>query len=216
MPRLLSSKFVTNNSNKTRHVMKPLSFESRRNSCLRGCLSARLFPNSECHFPAPSSKEGCRKPMLGSLGCLHDCVGGQLRGDKECPFSGVTPYPLPSPSLISRTVSVGVKHHVYFTCVSKSGRVWRKVPESDARSVEQILSCSVLSPFLTGRMFVRPNILRTVRRTMFRLSIELLVRRKWFGQSKLYFLRKWLVMRCKLWPELCVRPVTDSMIQNIG
>ena len=36
-----------------------------------------------------------------------DCVGGQLRGDKECPFSGVT----------------------------KSGRVWRKVPESDARSM---------------------------------------------------------------------------------
>ena len=31
----------------------------------------------------------------------------QIRGDKECPFSGVT----------------------------KSGRVWRKVPESDARSV---------------------------------------------------------------------------------
>ena len=36
-----------------------------------------------------------------------DRVGGQLRGDKECPFSGVT----------------------------KSGRVWRKVPESDIRSV---------------------------------------------------------------------------------
>ena len=36
-----------------------------------------------------------------------DRVGGQLRGDKECPFSGVT----------------------------KSGRVWRKVPESGARSV---------------------------------------------------------------------------------
>ena len=34
-----------------------------------------------------------------------DHVAGQLRGDKECPFSGVT----------------------------KSGRVWRKVPESDAR-----------------------------------------------------------------------------------
>ena len=40
-----------------------------------------------------------------------DRVGGQLRGDKECPFSGVT----------------------------KSGRVWRKVPESDARSVERVL-----------------------------------------------------------------------------
>ena len=36
-----------------------------------------------------------------------DRVGhGQLRGDKECPFSGVT----------------------------KSGRVWRKVPKGDARS----------------------------------------------------------------------------------
>ena len=34
-------------------------------------------------------------------------VGGQLRGDKVCPFSGVT----------------------------KSGRVWRKVPKSDVRSV---------------------------------------------------------------------------------
>ena len=34
-------------------------------------------------------------------------VAGQLRGDKECPFSDVT----------------------------KSGRVWKKVPEIDARSV---------------------------------------------------------------------------------
>ena len=41
-----------------------------------------------------------------------DGVGGPLRGDKECPFSGVT----------------------------KSGRVWRKVPESDARSVTQQLT----------------------------------------------------------------------------
>ena len=36
-----------------------------------------------------------------------DRVAGHLRGDKERPFSGVT----------------------------KSGRVWRKVPESDARRV---------------------------------------------------------------------------------
>ena len=36
-----------------------------------------------------------------------DSVGGQLRGDKECPFSGVT----------------------------SSRRVWMKVQESDARSV---------------------------------------------------------------------------------
>ena len=45
-----------------------------------------------------------------------DHVGGQLRGDKECrAFSGVT----------------------------KSGRVWRKVPESDAGSVAQRISLTV-------------------------------------------------------------------------
>ena len=60
----------------------------------------------------------------------------------------------------------------------------------------------LLSPFLTGRMFVRPNILRTLRRTMIRFLIELLVRRIWFGQSKLYFILIWLVMRCKLLPKL--------------
>ena len=46
-------------------------------------------------------------------------------------------------------------------------------------------------------MFVRPNILRTLRRTMIRFLIELLVRQIWFGQSKLYFILKWLVIRCK-------------------
>ena len=63
-------------------------------------------------------------------------------------------------------------------------------------------SGKALSPFLTGQMFVRPNILRTLRRTMIRLLIELLVRRIWFGQSRLYFILNWLVMRCKLRPEL--------------
>ena len=45
-----------------------------------------------------------------------DRVGGQLRGDKECPFSDVT----------------------------KSGRVWRKVPESDDRSVPPVPSMFLL------------------------------------------------------------------------
>ena len=63
-------------------------------------------------------------------------------------------------------------------------------------------SGKALSPFLTGRMFVRPNILRTLRRTMINFLIEHLVRRIWFGQSRLYFILNWLVMRCKLRPEL--------------
>ena len=53
-----------------------------------------------------------------------DRVGGQLRGDKECPFSDVT----------------------------KSGRVWRKVPESDARSVG-----STLCSFRDGRGAYGPS-----------------------------------------------------------
>ena len=44
-------------------------------SCLRGCLGARLLPQS---YQYPNLSEGA------------DRVGGQLRGDKECPFSGVT------------------------------------------------------------------------------------------------------------------------------
>ena len=63
-------------------------------SCLRACLGATLLPQS---YQYPNLSEGV------------DRIGGQLRGDKECPFSGVT----------------------------KSDRVWRKVPESDARSVLQ-------------------------------------------------------------------------------
>ena len=42
-----------------------------------------------------------------------DSVSGQLCGDKKCPFSGIT----------------------------KSGRVWRKVPESHAGSVCFVMSC---------------------------------------------------------------------------
>ena len=57
-----------------------------------------------------------------------DRVGGQLRGDKECPFSGA----------------------------AKSGRVWRKVPESDARSVPLAFSglpIQALCVSLAGRVY---------------------------------------------------------------
>ena len=73
--------------------IKLISFESRWTLCLHACLGAKLFPQS---YQYPNPSEGA------------DRVGGQLRGDKECPFSGVI----------------------------KSGRVWRQVPESDARSVD--------------------------------------------------------------------------------
>ena len=42
---------------------------------------------------------------------LFPRTDGQMRGDKECPFSGV----------------------------NSSGRVWRKVPENDAQSVHLVV-----------------------------------------------------------------------------
>ena len=62
-------------------------------------MGARLLPQS---YQYQNLSEGA------------DRVGGQLRGDKECPFSDV----------------------------SKSGRVRRKVPESDAWSVGQSVTLS--------------------------------------------------------------------------
>ena len=60
-----------------------------------------------------------------------------------------------------------------------------------------------LKPVLNWANVSSPNILRTVRRTVIRFLIELLVRRTWFGQfDELYFVLNWLVMRCKLRPEL--------------
>ena len=59
-----------------------------------------------------------------------DRVGGQLSVDKECPFSGVT----------------------------KAGRVWRKVPESDARNVpvyDILLSTTAVFSYATeGVLFI--------------------------------------------------------------
>ena len=51
-------------------------------------------------------------------------------------------------------------------------------------------------------LLVRPKMVRIVRRTMIRFLNELLVRLKWFVQFKLYFVLNWLVMTCKLRPEL--------------
>ena len=51
-----------------------------------------------------------------------DRVGGQLHEDKKCPFSGVT----------------------------KSGRVWRKMPESGARSVGGLVLLVVVVVVVVG------------------------------------------------------------------
>ena len=67
----------------------------------------------------------------------------------------------------------------------------------------EVLLLAGLKPVLNWANVCSPNILGTVRRTMIRFLIELLVRRTWFEQfDELYFVLNWLVMRCKLRPEL--------------
>ena len=79
-----------------------------------GCFTVLTVPKLQAlvYDILPSLEESAGKrrsecDQYRNLSEGADPVGGQLRGDKECPFNGVT----------------------------KSGRVWRKVPESDARSV---------------------------------------------------------------------------------
>ena len=80
-------------------------------------------------------------------------------------------------------------------------------PTEEALSLSsERLSASVVmtdvKPVLNWANVCSPSILRTVRRTMIRFLIELLVRRTWFRQfDELYFVLNWLVMRCKLRPE---------------
>ena len=71
-------------------------------------------------------------------------------------------------------------------------------------TTHHVTSCKAtyVKPVLNWVNVCSLNILWTLQRTMIRFLIELLVRRIWFGQSKLYFILNWLVMRCKLWPEL--------------
>ena len=82
--------------------IKPKSFESRRT------LFFSLPGVDASHVYVRSRALGCfQSYQYRNLSEGAGRVGGQLRRDKERPFSGVT----------------------------KSGRVWRKGPESGARSV---------------------------------------------------------------------------------
>ena len=89
-------------------------------------------------------------------------------------------------------VSVDVKHHAYLLAFIVRIGIKTEMNERDPLHTHE-----------RDRPPCSPNILRTVRRTIIRFPIELLVRRIWFGQfDELYIVLSWLVMRCKLRPEL--------------
>ena len=95
--------------------IKPESFESRRTLFILPGVDAS-------HVYVRAWALGCFHRLIVSSRKLSEGagrVGGQMRrGDKECPFSGVT----------------------------KSGRVCRKVPESGARSVTPSIASRHLPP----------------------------------------------------------------------
>ena len=77
----------------------------------------------------------------------------------------------------------------------KAGRSVRRSEDDDPLTGGYRAALCSLSPFLTGRTVCSPNILRTVRRTIIRFLIELLLRRTWFRQfDELGFILNWLIM----------------------
>ena len=119
-----SSTFITNNSNKTRRVIySRQEVYTSINKTTVVWIETELFFFFFLPWVDASHYVYVRALALGCF-CSHISTGtfgraltaslhGQLRGDKECAFSGVT----------------------------KPGRVWRKVPESDARSVPFAQQC---------------------------------------------------------------------------
>ena len=91
---------------------------------------------------------------------------------------------------------------VRFGCVDIFGTSWDQCRSMVQYCFTSTETVSLVKPVLNWANVCSPNILRTVQRTMIRFLIELLVRRTWFGQSKLYFVLNWLVMWCKLRPKL--------------
>ena len=75
---------------------------------------------------------------------------------------------------------------------------------------------SKLCQILNWANVCSPNILRTLRRTMIRFLIELLVRRTWFGQSKLYFRSRLACNEMQASARTCGRRAADSMIETVG
>ena len=97
-------------------------------------------------------------------------------------------------------VSLIVRDNVTRQCPQTTTFEEKREPKRIRTEVPLLTS---LKPVLNWANVCSPNILRTVRRNVIRFLIEVLVRRKLFGQfDELYFVLNWLIMRCKLRPEL--------------
>ena len=71
-------------------------------------------------------------------------------------------------------------------------------------------------PILNWANVCSPNILQTVRRTMIRFLIELLVRRTWFGQLDEPLRSQLACNEMQASARTCGRRAANSMIENVG
>ena len=74
----------------------------------------------------------------------------------------------------------------------------------------------MVKPVLNWANVCSPNILRTVRLTMIRFLIELLVRRTWFGQFEEFTCSQLACNEMQASARTCGRRAADSMIENVG
>ena len=77
-------------------------------------------------------------------------------------------------------------------------------------------SSTILKPVLNWAIVCSPNILRTIRRTMIRFLIELLVRRTWFGQFEEFTCSQLACNEMQASARTCGRCAADSVIENVG
>ena len=89
------------------------------------------------------------------------------------------------------------------------------VGESVRESVGGLAPAAV-KPVLNWANVCSPNILRTLRRTMIRFLIEILVRRTWFGQFEEFTCSQLACNEIQASARTCGRRAADSMIQNVG
>ena len=94
-------------------------------------------------------------------------------------------------------------------CESRGGRSGLSVLMSLTVSVD-------VKPVLNWANVCSPNILRTLRRTMIRFLIELLVRRTWFGQFEEFTCSQLACNEMQASARTCGRRAADSMIENVG
>ena len=82
-----------------------------------------------------------------------------------------------------------------------STRSTRSINTGTPRNEPHDVTLPRLKPVLNWANVCSPNILRTLRRTMIRFLIELLVRRIWLGQSRLYFILNFGIRSTPVLPQ---------------